>query len=84
MPKGEGTMNIQHGKHLKNDLQIKITFPTPFQTVPNVVIASHWANQNDGVGNAETINEISTHSFLVISNNIAPNYFVQWIAVAPE
>lgn len=79
-------MTIQHGKNLKNSgqIEITITFPTPFKTVPNVVIASHWANQHDGVGNAETIDQISTHSFHVVSNNGAPNYFVEWIAVAPE
>lgn len=79
-------MKIQHGKHLKNSGQteIEITFPTPFTKVPNVVIASHWENEHDGVGNAETIDQISTRSFSVVSNNGAPNYFVQWIAVADE
>jgi H-type lectin domain len=77
-------MKIQHGKHLKNKDEITITFPTPFKTVPNVVITSHWANEHAGVGHAETIDQISTQSFSVASGNEAPNYFVEWIAVAPE
>jgi hypothetical protein len=63
---------------------MQVTFPTPFNQVPNVVISQHWDKQHQQVGGGETIDEITTTGFTVISGNSAPNYYIEWIAISDE
>jgi hypothetical protein len=79
-------MKIEHGRFLKDDgvTSVKVDFTAPFQDVPNVVLTSHWNGQHAEVGHVETIDEITTSHFKVVSGNGADNYYVQWIAVAEK
>lgn len=78
-------MRIISGRDPKpNSGKVTITFPKPFNQIPNVVVTPHWENQNSQVGNVETISEITVTNFSVVSENRAANYFLQWIAVSNE
>ncbi|MGH3546239.1 MAG: H-type lectin domain-containing protein [Mycobacteriales bacterium] len=78
-------MRIIHGKSPKpQGGKMTISFPQPFNQIPHVVVTPHWEKQDQGVGNVETISEISTKDFTVVSGNHAANYFLQWIAVSDE
>jgi len=76
---------VQRGSALKNVPGcITINFPVTFSAVPNVVISSHWDGVAGPIGAVEVIKTISTTNFSECSDNNAPNYFVQWIAIGPR
>jgi hypothetical protein len=74
--------NVQAGSMVKNSTSLTINFPTPFASVPTVVVSSFWQGATGGVSFAETISAISLDQFTVVSGNAAANYYVNWIACA--
>lgn len=79
-----GNTIIQWGWQIKNQVNLQITFPTTFGTIPAVIVTSEWAN--GGVGCVDTIYNITSNTFNVHSCNRAPNYYVNWMAIglAPQ
>lgn len=74
-------MVIDSGSALKNQVgALRIEFNRRFPRVPTVVVSPFWRGQNAQVGFVETITSVTTTGFTVVSNNAAPNYFVNWIA----
>jgi hypothetical protein len=74
---------IQSGTTNKpNAGALVIDFPTPFQSIPDVVVSPFWQNSLYGVGSPETITAITPFQFTVCSpNNALAGYFVTWVAV---
>lgn len=74
-----GNTFIQWGWQIKNDVDIRISFPAAFSSIPAVVVTSEWSNA--GVGYVDTIYNVTTTGFNVHSGNRAPNYYVDWHAI---
>lgn len=76
---------IDSGSALKNRTgPLRIRFNRRFSRVPTVVVAPFWRGQNAQVAFIETITDVTTTGFTVVSDNAANNYFVNWIAVSQE
>jgi len=76
---------IDSGSALKNRTgPLRIRFNRRFSRVPTVVVAPFWQGQNTQVSFVETITDVTTSGFTVVSNNAANNYYVNWIAVSQE
>lgn len=75
---------IDAGSALKNRTgELRIRFNRRFSRTPIVVVSPFWRGQNAQVGHIETITEVNTNGFTVVSDNAANNYFVNWIAIQP-
>lgn len=74
-----GNALIQWGYVIKNQVDIRISFPAVFGSIPAVVITSEWPNA--GVGFVDTIHDVTGNGFSVHSGNQAPNYWVNWTAI---
>lgn len=72
---------VQSRRVVKNSQLITITFPAQVNGTPVVVVSSHWDGANSQVNNIETILDIDNDKFKVISNNAAPNSYINWVAV---
>jgi hypothetical protein len=65
----------------QNRVDLSISFPATFGTIPAVVVTSEWPN--GGLGYVETIYHVSGNGFNVHSGNRAANYFVNWTTIGP-
>lgn len=75
---------IDAGSALKNRTgELRIRFNRRFSRTPIVVVSPRWQGQNAQVSFVETISDVTTSGFTVVSDNAAGNYFVNWIAVQP-
>ena len=76
---------IDSGSALKNRTgALRIRFNRRFNRVPTVVVTPFWRGQNAQVAFIETITDVTTTGFTVVSDNAANNYFVNWIAVSQD
>jgi hypothetical protein len=75
------TVQIQAGSNNKTGRTLRVNFATPFTTTPIVVITPNWPTA--GVGYAETVTGVDVNGFSVTANNLAPNYWINWIACSP-
>lgn len=76
---------IDSGSAQKNRTgSLRIRFNRRFSRVPTVVVSPFWRGQNAQVAFIETITDVTTSGFTVVSDNAANNYFVNWIAVSNE
>lgn len=60
--------------------ELRVYFATPFTTAPVVVISPWWNDANSGVGQNDTVTQVTRDYFVVNSGNAAPNYFTSWMA----
>ncbi|MCH7794753.1 MAG: hypothetical protein IH900_06410 [Proteobacteria bacterium] len=72
-----GTANKAGGEILR------VYFPIPWSSEPLIFVSPWWKDANAGVGGVETVSNVTDHYFEVVSNNVASNYFVNWMAVRP-
>jgi len=76
---------IDSGSAQKNRTgALRVRFNRRFSRVPTVVVTPFWRGQNSQVAFIETITDVTTSGFTVVSDNAANNYFVNWIAVAQD
>lgn len=73
------TRFVQSGKLVKNGPHLRVNFPQPYATAPDVALATMWSPSH--VGSPDTIIQVDATGFDVHGPNIAPNYFTSWIAV---
>lgn len=79
-----GDMLLQYGCSTKTAAEHRIDFNTRFGADPVVVISPFWDGSGHGVGHTETIDSVADDHFVVISNNAASNYSVNYLAVGPR
>jgi len=72
-----------HGGSVRKTVgSVRVNFPSPFKHIPIVILTPHWIGQGQGVGYVETLSDVSTTGFTLVSGNAANNYYVMWLAVA--
>lgn len=70
------------GSVRKTTGSVRVTFPSAFKHIPIVILTPHWIGQGSEVGHVETLSDVSTTGFTLVSGNAADNYYVMWLAVA--
>ena len=70
---------MQMGRVPKASATAYVDFEHNFTSNPAVVVNAVWPN--GGVGHAETLQQVDTRGFSLISGNAAHNYFVNWVAI---
>lgn len=76
---------IDSGSALKNRTgALRIRFNRRFSRVPTVVVSPFWQGQNAQVAFVDTITDVTTTGFTVVSDNAANNFYINWIAVSQE
>ena len=58
----------------------RVYFQSPFTVAPVVFLSPWWNGTQGTLGSIETILDVTNEYFDAISNNAAPNYFVNWMA----
>jgi hypothetical protein len=71
---------VEAGIVNKNGGLQRVYFSKPFQTPP-IVLLSPWYDNGGGVGQVDTISNVTTSYFDLASGNQGTNFFVSWVAV---
>lgn len=71
----------QTGSINKEDASEPVIFDHAYALPPVVLISPFYKGSATGVGYVPTITEITQQGFTVTGQNMAPNYYVNWLAV---
>ncbi|MES2554930.1 MAG: H-type lectin domain-containing protein [Bacteroidota bacterium] len=77
----DNNQTLQNGIVNKLGTTQRVYFTKPFANPPIVMISPWWNDANQGVGLVETVTMVTNTYFEITSGNMAPNYFVNWVAV---
>ena len=72
---------IETGTYNKTGSEIyRVYFQSPFSAPPVVFLSSWWNGTQGKLSSIETLLDVTKEYFDALSDNAAPNYFVNWIA----
>jgi hypothetical protein len=76
-----GLTQIETGTDNKTGSGIyRVYFQSPFSKPPVVFLSSWWNGTQGNLGSIETLLDVTNEFFDAISDNVAANYFVNWMA----
>jgi hypothetical protein len=82
-----GTTQILSGLTPKYDTgELNVAFYNygpEFGSAPIVTVTPFWKGAGSQVGSIETLTEVTSDHFKLVSQNAGSNYYISWIAIGP-